>query len=99
MKRARTPKVSTRLAEDIAIAKAAVAVDHPGQLMAADQCELIQHQVNELLELATAEEDIDRPDKQARDRFVKIAALAMHFAEQLDQHLAANPRTMAEAEA
>lgn len=45
-------------------------------------------QVEALRELENADEDIEAPDRQARDRLIKIAGAALAFAEQIDRRFA-----------
>lgn len=86
MKRRQTP--SGKLLDDLKAAIETMKLDHGPGIVPQDQCALLQHQMNELTELATAAEDIDEPDKQARERLVKLAALALYFAEEVDAHIA-----------
>jgi hypothetical protein len=61
---------------------------HLPQLTPGEWCDLIQHQVDELRELEGAASDIDAPDSQARERFIKVIALSVSCVEVLDAKLA-----------
>jgi hypothetical protein len=61
---------------------------HLPQLTPGEWCDLIQHQVDELRELEGASSDIDAPDSQARERFIKVIALCVSCVEVLDAKLA-----------
>lgn len=80
---------------DISAAVLRAMEDHPVDLTPGEWCDLIDHQATELRELEGAGEDIESPDDQARDRLVKIAALAITFAEYLDRHKAQHGRVTA----
>lgn len=61
---------------------------HLPQLTPGEWCDLIQHQVDELRELEGAASDIDAPDSQARERFIKVIAICVSCVEVLDTKLA-----------
>lgn len=80
---------------DISAAVLRAMEDHPVELTPGEWCDLIDQQAAQLRELEGAGEDIESPDDQARARLVKIAALAITFAEYLDRHKAMNGRVTA----
>jgi len=58
------------------------------ELTCGEWCDLLAHQVEELRDLEGNGDDIPDPDAQARARLVKVAGMAIAFADKLDQHIA-----------
>ncbi len=55
------------------------------ELTPREWCDLLESQVRQLRELEGADPDIAEPDAQARVRLVKLAGMAIAFADVLDQ--------------
>lgn len=89
--------IAARLAALVAIERQRQQTEHRfDQLTAGEWCDLLEHQLNALRDLEGASPDeVDAPDIQARDRLVKVVAIAGLCGEFLERHLERSGRSAA----